>query len=312
MQPIMPDIEARRVTDLGTRSCASPRPWRHAPFIAAVALLGLVSPSVRAGTPPGVTAFASVSVPSPADTDASALTDFREPLAPYGVWVDDPTYGTVWVPNRVMIGTDFEPYQSGGHWALTAGGEWLWVSTYAWGHIAFHYGRWVVLPARGWAWIPGRRYAPAWVVWRVGDPEHVGWAPAPPTFFWRAGRAAPLAAVPSVTYVFAPSKFVFRTDLRAHVIHDPVVVTRVIARSHEFRPGAAKPGAHVRLSPSLVVARVPAYAAPRVRTAEDGRATALATRRSAPRAASIPRRAERSTKGATPIPRRAEPPRHKQ
>ena len=30
------------------------------------------------------------------DTDPSALTDFREPLADYGTWTDDTTYGTVW------------------------------------------------------------------------------------------------------------------------------------------------------------------------------------------------------------------------
>jgi hypothetical protein len=314
MRPKKPNVQAPRVTHPLGRSHASQERRRAILFIAAAAIMGLVSPSALAGAPPEVSAQASVSVGAYADTDARALIDFREPLAAYGVWVDDPTYGTVWVPNKVMVGTGFEPYQTGGHWALTAGGEWLWVSTYAWGHIPFHYGRWTVTPGRGWVWIPGRRYAPAWVVWRVGDPDHVGWAPAPPTFLWRAGRAARLAAVPSVTYVFAPSKYVFREDLHARVIHDPVVVTRVMARSHDFRPAAAKPRALVRVSPSLTVARVPAYAAPRVRTEEDARATALATRRSAPRVAPVPRRAERATRGAARAGAeagRAKPPPHK-
>ena len=39
-----------------------------------------------------------------ADTDPSALTDFRSTLDPYGSWVDDPTYGTLWVQVAVEVG----------------------------------------------------------------------------------------------------------------------------------------------------------------------------------------------------------------
>ena len=53
-----------------------------------------------------------------ADNDPSALTDFQEPLAPYGMWIDDGTYGTVWVPDVTVVGGDFAPYQSAGHWVL--------------------------------------------------------------------------------------------------------------------------------------------------------------------------------------------------
>jgi hypothetical protein len=31
----------------------------------------------------------------------------------------------------------------------------------------------------GWVWIPGSRWAPAWVSWRESS-DHVGWAPLPP------------------------------------------------------------------------------------------------------------------------------------
>src|SRR5215472_8149386 len=51
-----------------------------------------------------------------ADTDPSALQDFHPALDPYGTWVDDPTYGTVWVPNRDVVGDDFEAYVTAGHW----------------------------------------------------------------------------------------------------------------------------------------------------------------------------------------------------
>jgi hypothetical protein len=44
------------------------------------------------------------------DDDPAALTDFHDTLSPYGTWVDDPTYGTVWVPSQGTVGADFRPY----------------------------------------------------------------------------------------------------------------------------------------------------------------------------------------------------------
>src|SRR5882724_10198353 len=116
------------------------------------------------------------------DTDPSALTDFRQALDGHGTWEEDPTYGLVWVPDAREVGQDFAPYASGGHWGLGDGGEWLWVSDYDWGWATFHYGRWARMGERRWGWIPGRAYAPAWVVWRTGyyDDYYVGWAPMPP------------------------------------------------------------------------------------------------------------------------------------
>jgi hypothetical protein len=84
-----------------------------------------------------------------------------------------------------MVGTDFTPYYSGGHWAMTDYG-WTWVSDYNWGWAPFHYGRWQPLGAHGWCWIPGRIWGPAWVHWRLGG-GYVGWAPLPP----RGVRIAP-------------------------------------------------------------------------------------------------------------------------
>ena len=89
-------------------------------------------------------------------TDPSALSDFREPLSPYGTWVEDPTYGTVWVPSAVVVGADFAPYQTAGHWELSADHDWIWVSDYEWGYVPVHYGRWGWIAGRGWASIFGR------------------------------------------------------------------------------------------------------------------------------------------------------------
>ena len=102
-----------------------------------------------------------------ADTDPSALTDFRPALDPYGNWVDDPSYGLVWTPNAEQVGTGFQPYETSGSWDY-ADGDPVWVSNYAWGWVCFHYGRWAWSGGR-WVWIPGREYAGAWVSWRLGD-----------------------------------------------------------------------------------------------------------------------------------------------
>jgi hypothetical protein len=80
-----------------------------------------------------------------ADTDPSALTDFRTALDPHGTWVQDPMYGTMWTPSSDEIGADFMPYVSAGHWAYD--GDYAWVSDYTWGWVAFHYGRWQWIPA---------------------------------------------------------------------------------------------------------------------------------------------------------------------
>ncbi|MDB4944898.1 MAG: putative prolin-rich transrane protein [Labilithrix sp.] len=126
-----------------------------------------------------------------ADTDPSALTEFKPALDGHGEWVDDPTYGTIWVPASAEVGSDFVPYSTAGHWTYDEAQDYVWVSDYSWGWAPFHYGRWVRVNHHGWAWIPGRRYAGAWVTWRVGDPgyEYVGWAPMGPDWYWYNGYA---------------------------------------------------------------------------------------------------------------------------
>jgi hypothetical protein len=141
-----------------------------------------------------------------ADTDPSALTDYRSTLDPYGTWVEDPTYGTVWVPNSDQVGSDFTPYVSAGHWVYDDNDDYVWMSDYGWGWVPFHYGRWVWTGSRDWAWVAGRTYAGAWVSWRVGERDggYVGWAPRPPNWIWRHGVAQELGVVPWTPFVFSP------------------------------------------------------------------------------------------------------------
>lgn len=100
---------------------------------------------------------------------------FYDELAPHGTWLLDPTYGYVWSPR---VGKDFRPYYTNGRWVMTDLGN-MWVSGYVWGAIPFHYGRWVYNPFYGWLWVPGRVWAPAWVVWRAHS-SYYGWAPMGP------------------------------------------------------------------------------------------------------------------------------------
>ena len=101
--------------------------------------------------------------------------EFYDELDPYGTWVDDPTYGNVWVPDAE---DGFRPYATRGHWVVTDYGN-TWVSDYPWGWATFHYGRWRYDDYYGWEWIPGHEWAPAWVNWRSGG-GYYGWAPLQP------------------------------------------------------------------------------------------------------------------------------------
>jgi hypothetical protein len=225
-----------------------------------------------------------------ADNDPSALTDFRDALDPHGTWVQDPTYGTVWVPNPAEVGADFAPYQTAGRWQVLDSGDWGWESDYDWGWAPFHYGRWVWTGGY-WGWIPGRVYAPAWVEWRVGDAGYIGWAPLPPTWYWADGVAVGLWTVPWAAYCFVPTSYVFYGNVSTYVVRDPGVV-RTAANGtrpyHPAHPSASHPtvgnGGHVPqhhpASPSFAAAHLPASAVPQTRVAPNTRAMALATRSS--------------------------------
>lgn len=92
------------------------------------------------------------------------------PLARHGSWIH---HGgrPYWRP-RVEVG--WRPYWHG-RWGYTPAGL-TWISYEPWGWVPYHYGSWDYLPGYGWAWAPGRQWAPAWVYWYWG-PSYVGWCP---------------------------------------------------------------------------------------------------------------------------------------
>ncbi len=157
------------------------------------------------------------------DADPRALTEFHPVLDPYGDWVQDARYGLVWVPSRQVVGDEFAPYLTHGRWALDVSGNWVWMSDFAFGSVVFHYGRWVWISGVGWAWVPGYRYSPAWVIWRVptGGVSTVGWAPMPPAYVWVDGFAVGVGFTVTTPWIFCPSYYLFsrspyRHRLRGH------------------------------------------------------------------------------------------------
>ncbi|WP_395714305.1 DUF6600 domain-containing protein [Reyranella sp.] len=114
-----------------------------------------------------------------------------EDLNAYGSWVNDGSYGMVWVPRAVPAG--WAPYRTG-HWAYQQPWGWTWIDDQPWGFAPYHYGRWANRNNR-WMWVPPQRearpvYAPALVAF-VGGVElattladrsnaPVGWFPLGP------------------------------------------------------------------------------------------------------------------------------------
>lgn len=109
-----------------------------------------------------------------ASSDVPHVSVFYDALAPYGVWEESPSFGWIWTPSE----EGFVPYARG-RWVDTEAGP-TFLADEPWGWAAAHYGRWF-LRARDarWYWVPGTRWGPAWVAWRVAR-EHVGWCALPP------------------------------------------------------------------------------------------------------------------------------------
>ncbi|MGU7772413.1 DUF6600 domain-containing protein [Burkholderia sp. MR1-5-21] len=96
-----------------------------------------------------------------------------------GTWRQDPSYGSVWVPNDVP--SDWAPYHDG-HWIWQAPWGWTWVDDQPWGFAPYHYGRWAYVDD-SWAWVPGPVvvseppvYAPALVAFVGGGGGGFDWS----------------------------------------------------------------------------------------------------------------------------------------
>ena len=136
------------------------------------------------------------------DYDYLCYDEFYQGLAPYGQWIEDPTYGYVWSPG---VDDGFRPYYTNGHWVMTEYGN-TWVSDYTWGWACFHYGRWTYDQYYGWLWIPGNYWGPAWVSWRYGDGFY-GWSPLGPDY--QTTMALTDYNCPNDWWVFIPPQYLY-------------------------------------------------------------------------------------------------------
>ncbi len=102
-------------------------------------------------------------------------SDYENELNQNGDWVDEGSYGSVWVPRSTY--SDWQPYTYG-RWAWYPIIGWTWVSSEPWGWCTSHYGRWGWRLNLGWYWIPQNHWGwgPAWVNWWHDD-YYVGWCP---------------------------------------------------------------------------------------------------------------------------------------
>lgn len=159
--------------------------------IFAVALMGLTGVALQR---------ASAEVAYSTGVEIRETSDFYDPLAAYGNWVQVGSYGGCWYP--ASVSDDWRPYTNGS-WLSTDSG-WYWTSKEPWAWATYHYGRWVWDTNYGWLWQPGTEWAPAWVSWREGD-DYIGWAPLPPNCDFTSGGTTIYAD----QVVYAPNTFVF-------------------------------------------------------------------------------------------------------
>lgn len=94
--------------------------------------------------------------PPPPQYDDVGQPDYAA-LDDYGEWVDEPSYGRVWMPSYAYGG--YTPF-SYGSWTHTSYGGWSWYDSMPWGYYTgYGYGgRWAYLHDRNrWCWVPPRR-----------------------------------------------------------------------------------------------------------------------------------------------------------
>lgn len=169
------------------------------------------SPTV---SPPPVTQNVASDVGVAAGAD---YTVFYERLEPYGTWIETPQYGPIWQPASTYTPVGWQPYTRG-EWAYADVG-WTWVSSEPFGWATYHYGRWSNVSGRGWCWIPGNEWAPAWVSWRTGG-DYVGWAPLPVNAGFlgnRIGVSIDVDFGPG-NYNFVPTRYFGSSSIYRHVV----------------------------------------------------------------------------------------------
>lgn len=104
-------------------------------------------------------------IPKPVYRYPDAVIYFAEKYSTvYGEWIWDDFYGYVWRPFHYRYyPSGWHPY-SYGQWTAV-NGQMFWVPREPWGWAPYHLGVWTWHQKKGWLWIPGSVFSPAWVCW---------------------------------------------------------------------------------------------------------------------------------------------------
>ena len=154
------------------------------------------------------------------------IGSFYNRLSPHGRWVwVNGQY--VWVPNT---NANWRPYTDG-RWVYTNRG-WTWVSNEPFGWATYHYGRWGYSHRIGWFWIPGTRWAPAWVSWRRSG-DYIAWAPLPPDPNDPFSYGVSQAPIPDYYWQPVQANQFLSLNLAINIIIDQSEKERVIAATEQ-------------------------------------------------------------------------------
>ena len=174
----------------------------------ALATLSLPLVALSPGMPLGATTAQAQSV-------NVSFQLFFDQLEPHGVWVRHARYNYVFCPTGVDAA--WRPY-SHGRWLYIQDRGWYFASDEPFAWATYHYGRWFADQELGWCWVPGTKWAPAWVSWRRSD-TIVGWAPLPPE---GDGFAVSLEVsrrdLPEGYWVYVPTEQFVEPDLSVNII----------------------------------------------------------------------------------------------
>ena len=118
-------------------------------------------------------------IPKPVQRLNSAVFYFAQQYGNlYGEWIYDDYFGYVWRPftnDMRYPNGGWSPYYVG-RWSNYNGQMFL-VADEPWGWIPYHLGVWHWDAKRGWYWLPGSAFAPAWVDWAFFGGASYGWRP---------------------------------------------------------------------------------------------------------------------------------------
>jgi hypothetical protein len=179
-------------------------------LLAGVALATLCLPvaALSPGLPLG-------SAAAQAQSASISFNLFFDQLEPHGVWVRHARYNYVFCPTGVDA--SWRPY-SNGRWLYIADRGWYFASDEPFAWATYHYGRWFADQELGWCWVPGTKWAPAWVSWRRSD-SVIGWAPLPPE---GDGYAVSIEVsrrdLPEGYWVFVPTERFVEPDLSVSIV----------------------------------------------------------------------------------------------